>query len=129
MVKVKTHLMFQGNAEKAINFYSSVFSDFHIEKVERDGGSETEEGAFQTANISFAGHELIVYDSPPVHDFTFTPSMSLFVDFDTKEDLESAFSKLSEGGKVMMPLNNYGFSTFYGWTKDVYGVSWQLNLP
>ena len=124
MVLVKTHLMFQGNTEKAINLYSCVFKDFHTEKVERD--EETK--AFKLANISFAGHNLIVFDSPPIHDFSFTPSMSLFVDFETKEELETAFNKLSDGGEIMMPLNDYGFSKFYGWAKDIYGVSWQFNL-
>ena len=79
--------------------------------------------------ISFAGHRLIVIDSPPVHEFDFTPSMSLFVEFETAESLDNAFAQLAEGGKTMMPLDNYGFSKRFGWASDQFGVSWQLNLP
>jgi uncharacterized glyoxalase superfamily protein PhnB len=45
-----------------------------------------------------------------------------------KHGLETAFKALSEGGTVLMPLGNYGFSTKFGWTNDHFGVSWQLNL-
>ena len=130
MTKVKTHLMFQGDAKKAVDLYSSIFEDFEIGDVESYGeGEQVAEGSFKHANVSFAGHELIIFDSPPVHEFSFTPSMSIFVDFDTQNELEAAFAKLSEDGEVMMPLDSYGFSKRFGWIADRYGVSWQLNLP
>ena len=130
MSKVKTHLMFQGDAEKAVALYSSVFEDFHILNQERYGeNEEIEAGAFKTANVNFAGHDILIYDSPPIHNFTFTASISLFVDLDSKNQLEAAFEKLSKNGEVMMALNNYGFSKAFAWIKDQYGVSWQLNLP
>ena len=130
MTRVSTHLMFQGNATEALDTYSTVFSDFIVENVEKYG--EDEQGKPDTikqAYVSFAGHRLIVIDSPPVHEFEFTPSMSLFVDFESEDALETAFAQLSEGGKVMMPLDDYGFSKRFGWLSDRFGVSWQLNLP
>lgn len=130
MTRVSTHLMFQGSATDALDTYSIVFSDFVVENVEKYG--EDEDGKFGTikqAQVSFAGHRLIVFDSPPVHEFDFTPSMSLFVDFESEEALDTAFAQLSEGGKTMMPLDDYGFSRRFGWLADRFGVSWQLNLP
>ena len=41
---------------------------------------------------------------------------------------EGAFNQLSAGGAVLMPLDNYGFSTKFAWVNDRLGVSWQLNL-
>jgi predicted 3-demethylubiquinone-9 3-methyltransferase (glyoxalase superfamily) len=67
-------------------------------------------------------------DSPVKHGFSFTPSSSTFVDFDSTSELERVFSVLSEGGQVLMPLGNYGFSEKFGWLNDKFGVSWQLNL-
>ncbi len=62
------------------------------------------------------------------HNFTFTPSMSIFVHCENEEEIETLFKKLSENGNIMMPLDNYGFSKKFGWLSDKYGVSWQLNL-
>ena len=61
--------------------------------------------------------------------FTFTPSVSLFVDCADEEEFDRAFGTLSEGGSVLMPPDNYGFSTKFVWLNDRFGVSWQLNLP
>jgi len=130
MPKVKTHLMFQGAAEDAIKLYSSTFNDFQVKDIERYGeGEPGASGALKLAQVTFSGHELMIYDSPPVHDFSFTPSMSLYIDFETLDDLNAAFAALSEDGAVMMPLDDYGFSARYGWIADRFGVSWQLNLP
>lgn len=130
MIKVKTHIMFQGDAQEAVDLYSSIFKDFTVGNVESYGeGEQVAAGAFKMAEVSFAGHDFLVYDSPPMHDFSFTPSMSIYVDFDTVDELETAFAKLSEEGQVMMPLDDYGFSKRYGWVADRFGLSWQLNLP
>jgi predicted 3-demethylubiquinone-9 3-methyltransferase (glyoxalase superfamily) len=67
-------------------------------------------------------------DSPVKHDFTFTPAMSLFVDCADEAEIDALFAKLSEGGKVLMPLAAYPFSRKFGWLSDRFGVSWQLNL-
>ena len=67
-------------------------------------------------------------DSYVKHAFTFTPAMSLFVDCDTADELRRVTSALSEGGEVLMPLGDYGFSREFAWVSDRFGVSWQLNL-
>ena len=96
---------------KLLILISNIFSDFIVERVERHGedGKGNPDGLKQTL-ISFAGHKLTVLDGPPFHAFDFTPSMSLFVDFDSKEALETAFVRLSEDGKIMMPIDDCGFS-------------------
>lgn len=130
MVTVKTHVMFQGKGEEAVNLYASVFKDFQIKQTElwTDGEPGTT-GAFKLAHVSFAGHELIIFDSPPMHDFTFTPSMSLYVDFDSQADLKPTFDTLSKDGQIMMPLGDYGFSKQFAWIADRFGMSWQLSVP
>ena len=130
MTRVSTHLMFQGKASDALAFYASVFSDFQTIKREDYGVADAgPEGTVKLAIISFHGAILQVIDSPIPHDFDFTPSMSLFVDCEDEAELEQYFMALSDGGEVMMPLNNYGFSQRFGWCRDRFGMSWQLNLP
>lgn len=45
-----------------------------------------------------------------------------------KQALQDIWAKISDGGKVLMPLQEYPFSKLYGWVADKYGVSWQLIL-
>jgi len=61
-----------------------------------------------------------------VHDFSFTPAMSLLVEFDTPAELDPVFAALAEGGRVHMPLAAYPFSNRFGWLQDRFGVSCQL---
>lgn len=128
-LSVSTHLMFSGTASEAIKLYQSEFDEFKIQELLKYGDSDGEmAGKIKIAKVKFADHDLIIIDSPPVHDFTFTPAMSLFIDFEDTADLNRAFEVLSRNGKVFMPLDNYGFSPRFGWVQDRFGVSWQLNL-
>lgn len=130
MTAVSTHIMFQGNAVEALALYAAIFPSFKTIAREDYGTEELgPEGTVKMATIDFNGAVLQVMDSPIPHDFDFTPSMSLFVDCDDLDTLRTVFEALSEGGEVMMPLNNYGFSRQFGWCKDRFGLSWQINLP
>ena len=130
MTSVCTHLMFQsGKAQAALDLYLSVFPGFTVVSIEKYGPDDDTPGLIKIAEVDFDGHRLIVVDSPIPHGFEFTPSVSLFVDFDEAADLDGAFERLAEGGEVKMPLDDYGFSPRFGWLTDKFGVSWQLNLP
>jgi predicted 3-demethylubiquinone-9 3-methyltransferase (glyoxalase superfamily) len=122
--------MFEGSAEAALNFYVTLFPGSRIDRIERYGpGEPGAEGSVKRADCTVAGQSLICIDSPVKHAFTFTPSMSLFVDCESEAELDEAFGQISDGGSVLMPPGNYGFSTKFAWVSDRFGVSWQLNLP
>lgn len=128
--KVTTHLMFEGAAEEAMNFYVSLFQGSEIIDIERYGPDEPGiEGSIKIATFTLVGRDFICIDSPIKHDFSFTPSISIFIDCDNETELEEVFGRLSAGGAVLMPLDNYGFSKKFAWVNDRFGVSWQLNLP
>ena len=122
--------MFQdGNAEAALDLYASVFPKFKVVSMDKYGSDSDTPDLIKIAEIDFDGQQLIVIDSPMRHAFNFTPSVSLFVNFGDAADLDRAFGKLADGGAIMMPLDDYGFSLRFGWLSDAFGVSWQLNLP
>jgi predicted 3-demethylubiquinone-9 3-methyltransferase (glyoxalase superfamily) len=128
--KITPFLMFEGAAEEAMNFYVSLFEGSEVRSVDRYGpGGPGPEGTVKIAAFSLAGQEVLCSDSFVKHGFTFTPSTSLFVECSSEAELEGAFGRLSEGGRVLMPLGHYGFSTRFGWVNDRFGFSWQLNLP
>ena len=127
---VTPFLMFEGAAEAAANLYVSLFRDSSIERIERYGpGEDGAEGSVKQCHFTVAGLPLRCFDSPIKHPFSFTPSVSLFVDCESEAELDAAFAKLAAGGTVMMPRGNYGFSSKFAWVGDRFGVSWQLNLP
>ena len=129
-MKVRPFLMFQGNAEAAMNFYVSVFPEAEIVDIVRYGPGEAgAEGSVKKASFSIAGQMVLCIDSPVRHDFSFTPAFSLFVECDSEEQIDRLNRTLSEGGTALMPLGEYGFSRRFAWLNDRYGLSWQLNLP
>jgi predicted 3-demethylubiquinone-9 3-methyltransferase (glyoxalase superfamily) len=130
MEKVTPFLMFQGNAEEAMNYYISLIEDSEIISITRYGANEAgEEGSVKQAVFSLKGQEFMCIDSNVKHEFTFTPSFSLFITCDTEEEINRLYEKLIEGGGALMPLDDYYFSKKFGWVVDKFGISWQLNLP
>lgn len=127
--KVTPQLMFEGRAEEAINLYVALFEGSEVGTIERYGPGEMgPEGTVKRAAFTVAGQELLAIDSPIHHDFTFTPSLSLFVECASEAELDAALATLTEGGTVLMPAGSYGFSAKFAWVSDRFGVSWQLNL-
>ena len=134
MQKTTTFLMFVGDqcgkAEEAIKFYTSLFKNSEIKNIEYFSGDEPggKKGYVKHAIFTIAEQEYMAIDSSMEHKFSFTPSISIFVNCENEEEINMLFQKLSEGGGVMMPLGHYGFSKKFGWLADKYGVSWQLNF-
>ena len=128
--QIITFLTFQdNNAENAMNFYVELFDNSKIINAQRWGkDGPGEEGRIMMAKFDLNGKVFMCSDSPPVHDWNFTPAVSNYIECENESELERLFSKLSENGTVTMPLNNYGFSQKFGWVIDQFGVSWQLNL-
>ncbi len=129
MQKISTFFMFEGNAEEAMNFYTSLFEETAIKAIERYGkDGPGKEGTVKMATFVLEGQEFMCIDSFVKHQFGFTPAMSLYVCCKTQGEINGLFAQLANGGQVMMPLDKYPFSERFGWVSDKFGVSWQLNL-
>lgn len=117
-------LMFQGKCEEALDFYVQAIPGARIVAMDRKP-----DGTVAMARLAIAGLEIMANDSPPVHDFGFTPSTSTFLTAESADEVDALTTALAEGGKLLMPPDNYGFSQRFGWAQDRFGVSWQINLP
>jgi predicted 3-demethylubiquinone-9 3-methyltransferase (glyoxalase superfamily) len=117
-------LTFQdNNAENAMNFYVKLFDNSNIIDLQRWGkDAPVEEGRIMQATFELDGNLFMCSDSPPVHDWNFTPAVSNYIECESESEIERLFLKLSENGKVSMPLNNYGFSQKFAWVIDQFGV-------
>lgn len=131
MEKITPFLMFQdGNAEEAMNYYTSLIENSKITTISRYGANETgDEGTVMHATFSLKGQEFMCIDSNLKHEFSFTPSFSIYITCDSEKEINYLYEKLITDGQALMPLGDYGFSEKFGWINDQFGVSWQLNLP
>lgn len=128
-IAAKPFLMFVGDAQAAMDLYTSLFPDSTVIRAERYGDAGPgPAGTIKVATFTLCGREFMCSDSPVRHDFSFTPSSSIFMECESRDELENAFRILSQDGQVLMPMDNYGFSPLFGWVSDRFGVSWQLNL-
>ena len=127
---VTPFLMFEGQARQAMELYTRVLPDSEVLSVETHGpDGPGPEGTVILATVSLRGQTVMVSDSYVSHDFTFTPSLSMYVTCEDEAELERLTAELGQDGKTLMPLDNYGFSQRFAWVEDRFGVSWQLNLP
>ena len=125
---VTPFLMFQGKkAQEAIDFYVDLFPDSRVEETHHYGDSNPDFAdwiMFATATIG--GQKVRFSDSPIKHAFDFTPSTSFLVECDSEEELRRIAAALEPDGRVLMPIDSYGFSEKFAWVEDRFGVSWQL---
>lgn len=142
MQKIVPNIWCNQNAEEVGAFYESVFPTAHA-SVESWypyegllGFQEPLAGKPLTVAVTIAGTRLVLVNAGD--EFSPNPSVSLMLNFDpllfdadeaaARSRLEEVWGALSEGGTVLMPLQEYPFSKCYGWVQDRYNVSWQLML-
>jgi len=134
MQKTTTFFMFVGDkcgkTEEAIRFYISLFKNSEIKSIDywTSGEPGGKEGLVKQAIFTLSGQEYMASENTLGHNFSFTPSISIFVNCESEEEINTLFKSISQGGSVMMPVDSYGFSKKFAWISDKYGVSWQLNL-
>lgn len=128
--RIIPHLWFNDQALEAVRFYTRVFEDSAIIQVTKL--EDTPSGDCDLVVFALSGFQFMAINGGPY--FKPNPSISFFVNFDpisdpqAKEHLDELWDKLSEGGIILMQLDEYPFSSRYGWVQDAYGVSWQLIL-
>jgi predicted 3-demethylubiquinone-9 3-methyltransferase (glyoxalase superfamily) len=121
--------MFTGRAEEAMRFYVSVLPEGEIVDLARYGPDEAgDEGSIKRATFRIAGQSFMCIDSPAVHAFGFTPSVSFFLDCRSVSELDNLCDRRSEDGEVFIPVGEYPFSRRFAWLSDRFGVSWQLSV-
>jgi predicted 3-demethylubiquinone-9 3-methyltransferase (glyoxalase superfamily) len=115
MQKITPFLWFDGKAEEAMNFYTSIFKNSKVGSVTRYGeGGPRPKGTVMSATFQLDGQPFMALNGGP--QFTFSPAISFYVNCETQEEVDELWEKLSEGGKKER----------CGWLKDKYGLSWQI---
>ena len=94
-----------GNAEEAINFYTSIFPNSEIKSLikyaEGEAGGTAE--LIKYGEFVLNGTEYIVSENNYNHSWSFTPGVSLFVSCDSENEIQNLFKELSSnGGQIMV---------------------------
>ena len=115
MQKITPFLWFDGKAEEAMHFYTSIFKNSKIGKVTRYGeAGPGQKGTVMSATFQLEGQEFLALNGGP--QFKFTPAISFFVNCETQAEVDELWEKLCEGGEEGQ----------CGWLKDRFGLSWQI---
>jgi len=114
--KITPCLWFDGRAEEAVKFYTSVFKRSKKGDVTRYGDAGPgPKGSVMTATFRVEGQEFMALNGGP--EFKFSPAISFIVHCKSQKRVDYYWDKLMEGG---------GAPQQCGWLTDRFGVSWQI---
>jgi len=138
MTTINVYLAFNGNCEEAFYFYKSVF-----------GGEFTHIGKFKDMPenpkfpVAESDKEKIMHVSLPIGNtvlmgsdtggewstgFTQGNNFSVSINTDNKDEADRLFNKLSEGGKITMPMNKTFWGSYFGMFTDQFGIQWMVSF-
>ena len=121
--KITPNLWFDGNAQEAVEFYLSVFSDGKILSTEYYPNSAEEgladfqkdlAGKVLTIAFEIAGMQFLAIIAGP--DFTFNEAVSFAIACKDQQEIDYYWEKLSSDPAAEQ----------CGWCKDQFGLSWQV---
>ncbi|ROT39608.1 3-demethylubiquinone-9 3-methyltransferase [Sodiomyces alkalinus F11] len=119
--KLTTVLWFDGKAEEAAHFYTSVFKDskigsrqYFVEDAKQNHGQEA--GSLMVIEFEINGNRFAGLNGGP--HFKFNEAVSFMVDCEDQAEVDYYWEKLGEGGDERKQM--------CGWLGDKYGVSWQV---
>ena len=117
MDKISTCLWFDGDAEEAARFYTSLFPNSTIGSIDTSPSDTPSgpEGSVLTVAFTLGGRSFIALNGGP--EFPFTEAISLSIDCDDQAEVDRLWDALLADG---------GEPSVCGWLKDRFGLSWQV---
>jgi predicted 3-demethylubiquinone-9 3-methyltransferase (glyoxalase superfamily) len=116
MPKIIPFLWFDGQAEEAARFYTSVFKkNSKVKEILHTGDAGPgPKGSVLTVEFELDGQEFVALNGGP--QFRFSEAISFQIECRDQEEVDYYWEKLSESGEKGQ----------CGWLKDRYGMSWQV---
>ncbi len=141
MATINPYLNFNGNTEEAFNFYKSVFGGEFAAVMRFGDVSQTE--ACEGMKVTENERDKIMHIALPIGNgnvlmatdalesmgqkLTEGNNFSISISADSKEEAEKFFNRLSESGKVEMPLGDTFWGAYFGMFEDKFGIRWMVN--
>ncbi|WP_372774143.1 VOC family protein [Mangrovibacterium sp.] len=141
MAKVSVYLNFNGQAEKAFEFYKSVFKTEYLDPISRFSDvppSEnmppfSDEDQMLVMHVSLpitGGFTLMGCDSPSSIGIEAIQGNNIHINLepDTKAEADRLFNALAEGGTITMPQSDMFWGAYFGSLTDQFGIHWMINV-
>ena len=130
-MRLNTFLNFGGNCEQAFRFYEQHLGGTITMLMRR--AEQPEQGAtwpgweqsIQYAIMNIGQTQLMGSDVPPDR---FQPMRSVYLslEVETAADAERIWRLLTEGGHILMPMQETFFANRFGQVRDKFGTSWMV---
>jgi len=115
MPKISPFLWFDTEAEAAANFYVSVFPNSKITSIMRnDGNAPGPKGSVLVVGFEIDGQQVSALNGGPYNKLS--EAFSFVIRCKDQQEVDYYWDTLSEGGQTNV----------CGWTKDRFGLSWQV---
>jgi PhnB protein len=129
-MQLTPYVIFNGNCEEALKFYEKTLSGTtgHISRYADAPDNAMGMGPDKIMHTHFAvdGNILFMASDGP-SDANDSGMVSLCLNFTDNGGMQAAFTALSEGGTVTMPLQDTFWGATFGMLKDKYGIKWMFN--
>ncbi len=131
MKMLSPYLNFDGNCREAMEWYRSIFGGelslqtFAEAKIEASPkyAQKIMHAALRSDSIMF-----MASDAAPDAQVTFGNAVHMSISGDESDTLTTYFEKLSEGGRVTMPLEKQFWGDQFGMLIDRFGIHWMINI-
>lgn len=138
MASINPYIHFNGNAEDAFTFYKSVFGGnfaaiVRFKDMNFEGAPNFEKEAEKIMHIALpiGKHSILMGSDTPEqlgkHSEAETRS-KICISAESKEEANSLFNGLSEGGQVEMPIADSPWGTYFGMFRDKFGIEWMIDF-
>lgn len=138
MITLNIYLYFNGNCEKAFDFYKSVFGgEYEFIGRYKDVPQKARD------NFPYCTDEQIMHVTLPISNETMLMGadlvnsneevpgsknrFSLYINADNKKEADRIFNALSDEGDIVVPIDDQFWGSYYGLCIDKFGISWKIS--
>ena len=125
------YIQFKDNARAALEFYQSVFGgELAVNTFGDFGMTEAPDPDLLMHGRlnSDAGYTIMASDTGPGMEYQGGSSISVSLSGDDGDALRDYWTKLSEGGRVDVPLAKQAWGDEFGMCADKFGIVWMVNV-
>jgi PhnB protein len=130
-MKLIAYLHFNGQCEEALNFYKKCFSAIVLQ-FSRMGESpmpvpETHKNKIMHARLKFGDNVIYMSDTLAGNEIAVGNNIRLSLEINQPKKMNDLFARLSDGGKIIMPLQDTFWHARFGQFIDKFGIQWMMN--